>query len=784
MAKKGKKPTPKSQKDISKSLHSPYTNPDTGESKGNPNDIDSEINRGEQLSFKEDNTKPISLGFKEIDEAIFYYIENIIKPTVVQNGNVIKVPVLYGNSERWKQIQKDGYYRDKNGALMMPVIVFKRSNIEKIKNLTNKMDANSPINTQIFTKTYSPKNTYDNFSILNNRIPVKQHYAVVVPDYVTVTYDFSISTYYIEQLNKLVEAINYASDSYWGDPESFKFKATVDSFSTPVEVSSSGERSVKCNFTLKLYGYVIPDTTQKQLNSLKKFNSKAKTIFTLETVPNINNTSVPSRTEIAGPREFSTFTYPPFPSISGGGGGNTGVYMVTGSVTSSLSSSIFNFVKSNGDSFSLEISTSSQVSTSSLLTTASVNVNTITFTKGDGSTFPVTINTGSGGGGTTPTGSLLTTASVSANTITFTKGNGTTFPITISTGSFEDFNIGNSDLEVSSSNRQLLLNNSRFQIYSNNGGSYLREFYSETPSVIEYNEYVINSFTSDDVLSTVFNKYRGIQLPIADPDNEKRWNIDGDGVVGSPGEFHKYSPGYVMFESDGVKYFPDDGNYNRLKITDAYDIEGGLLWSYILTDRNTGSFVTTASVKANTITFTKGNGTTFPITINTGSGGGGTTPTGSLLTTASVNVNTITFTKGDGSTFPVTINTGSGDGKGVATRVFEFACSDFVSTLAPLATASYKRIPLAGTITGVGASLIQASTGAEVTVNIKKNGTTIFSTKPTIDINSRTTVGAAIPSVLSATSITADDEFQVDIDTVGTGDSGKGLIVYILMTPS
>jgi len=43
-------------------------------------------------------------------------------------------------------------------------------------------------------------------------------------------------------------------------------------------------------------------------------------------------------------------------------------------------------------------------------------------------------------------------------------------------------------------------------------------------------------------------------------------------------------------------------------------------------------------------------------------GGGGSTNTGSLLTTASVSLNTITFTKGDGSTFPITVNTGSGGG--------------------------------------------------------------------------------------------------------------------------
>ena len=37
-----------------------------------------------------------------------------------------QVPVIYGSPERWKSIQKDAYYRDKKGAIMMPIIMFKR----------------------------------------------------------------------------------------------------------------------------------------------------------------------------------------------------------------------------------------------------------------------------------------------------------------------------------------------------------------------------------------------------------------------------------------------------------------------------------------------------------------------------------------------------------------------------------------------------------------------------------------------------------------------------------
>ena len=278
MAERGRKPIPKTQRELSVSQHEPYVNPETGETAGNPNSA-VDLNRGEQVSFKGDTVKPFSLGFKEIDEALFYYMENIIKPTVQQNGVVQKVPVIYGSPEKWKQIQKDGYYRDSKGKIMMPLITFKRNSIEKNRSLANKLDSNFPNNINVFTKSYSKNNAYDNFNILNNKIPQKEYYAVVVPDYVTITYDFIISTYYVEQLNKLIEAFNYASDSYWGDPEKFKFKSRIDSFATPIELVQGGERTVKATFSLKLHGYVVPLTTQKDLSSIKKFNNKTTVVI-------------------------------------------------------------------------------------------------------------------------------------------------------------------------------------------------------------------------------------------------------------------------------------------------------------------------------------------------------------------------------------------------------------------------------------------------------------------------------------------------------------------------
>ena len=185
-------PRPKTQREIllSNPVQDTYKNPETGETTGNPNRAFPEKNRATQISFRDDTTKPFSLGLKENDEAIVFYMENVIKPTVIQNGVVQKVPIYYGSPERWAQVQKDGYYRDLKGKIMMPVITYKRNNVEKVRNLANKLDANGPKNVRLFQKPYSKKNEYDNFNILNN-LEIEHYNKNALPSSFIVTKIFS-----------------------------------------------------------------------------------------------------------------------------------------------------------------------------------------------------------------------------------------------------------------------------------------------------------------------------------------------------------------------------------------------------------------------------------------------------------------------------------------------------------------------------------------------------------------------------------------------------------------
>ena len=290
-----RKPIPKTQRQLSLEQQEAFKGIENRGDSGNPNLSDGnfnanvqstgiEFNRSKEMSFKDDDTKQYSVGIQDIDEAVFYYFRNVIKPFVYQNGDRREVPIIYGAPERWKSFQRDGYYRDKSNAIMLPIIVIKRDTITKDRTVANKLDANSPNLSGVWQSKFSSDNFYDNFATLNNRKPVKTFYAVAQPDYVTLEYSCLIQTYYMSQLNKIIEACEYASDAYWGDPSKFKFRAFIDSFTTATELVQNQDRLVKGTFGIRLRGYIIPNTIQKELKSLKKYNSRSKITITNEVV--------------------------------------------------------------------------------------------------------------------------------------------------------------------------------------------------------------------------------------------------------------------------------------------------------------------------------------------------------------------------------------------------------------------------------------------------------------------------------------------------------------------
>jgi hypothetical protein len=283
------KPIPKNQSEVTQAaLSTPYL-----ANEGKPiSQTVFDHNRGTDYSMKDDTVKDISIGLEDIDNAIMFYFNNVIKPNVVNNGSQLAVPVIYGSPERWKSVQADGFYRDNSGRLMVPLIMFKRETVEKDRTKGNKLDGNTAHLYQVVGTKYNSRNAYDLFDIINNRIPSEQYYVTATPDYITLTYNCVIFTDFVEQNNKLVEAIEFASDSYWGDPARYKFRAAIDSFATTTLLEEGTDRAAKSTFTIKVNGYIIPNTVNKDMATARsKFYTKSQVIFTLETTSDIETLS-------------------------------------------------------------------------------------------------------------------------------------------------------------------------------------------------------------------------------------------------------------------------------------------------------------------------------------------------------------------------------------------------------------------------------------------------------------------------------------------------------------
>jgi hypothetical protein len=130
------------------------------------------------------------------------------------------------------------------------------------------------------------------------------------------------------------------------------------------------------------------------------------------------------------------------------------------------------------------------------------------------------------------------------------------------------------------------------------------------------------------------------------------------------------------------------------------------------------------------------------------------------------------------------INNTSILGSGNFATPFELvvAASDETTALATGTAKITFRMPRAVTLTAVRASLTTAqASGTIFTVDINEGGTSILSTKLTIDNTEKTSTTAATPPVISDTYLADDSEITIDIDQIGNG-TAKGLKVMLIGT--
>ena len=239
------------------------------------NPLREDLNRGKQIKSETGDIKQ-SITLFDIDYAMMSYLEDTVLPDLDDNGKAVKIPVIYGNSERWNGARRQGVYRDQKGKLQLPLMMLRRNTVAK--------DETMPfLRRGVYYQTiskYSKDNRYDNFTALGGGVkPKKELYNILMPEFVDITYECMVWTAYTEQLNSVIEALNFTGQ-YWGNKDTWKFRTQVTDYNVVNEVGDGTERINRVEFTLAVKAYLLPEKFDGESPIKKSMSTKRIVVST------------------------------------------------------------------------------------------------------------------------------------------------------------------------------------------------------------------------------------------------------------------------------------------------------------------------------------------------------------------------------------------------------------------------------------------------------------------------------------------------------------------------
>jgi len=234
------------------------------------NPLRPDLNRGNEVKSTQTDLKR-SVTLFDIDYAMMTYLEDTVLPNLKDaQGTAIKIPVIYGNSERWVGARRQGVYRDNKGKIQLPLLMIRRTSIAKDETMSM---PNRHLSYPAITK-WSKDNRYDRFTAMGGGVKPKQEvYRITMPDYVEVNYDCMCWTSFTEQLNEVIEHLNFTS-TYWGDKDKYKFRTSVGEFNVINEVGEGTERINRVEFSLNVKAYLLPEKFDGELTTKKSMSVK------------------------------------------------------------------------------------------------------------------------------------------------------------------------------------------------------------------------------------------------------------------------------------------------------------------------------------------------------------------------------------------------------------------------------------------------------------------------------------------------------------------------------
>jgi hypothetical protein len=256
------------------------------------------LNRSEQVRRDDDIIRTPKRTLYDIDYAIKWYIENEIRPQIIDQEQLLSIPVIFANGEKWDNVRKLGYIRDEKGMLQSPVIMLKRSSVVE-RDSVRGLDVNQvlPENLRIYKTKYNERNRYqdDLFPIpLNQPQPSEKVYVVDIPKYVNIEYEMMLWCDFTEQMNYLVDQILPYSRYAWGN-EANRFSTSLGQISFETINTVGEDRLVRATIPLTVLGTLLTEQEVRRSTIRKAYSVKKVTFENIVTFNDIfSSTAVPT----------------------------------------------------------------------------------------------------------------------------------------------------------------------------------------------------------------------------------------------------------------------------------------------------------------------------------------------------------------------------------------------------------------------------------------------------------------------------------------------------------
>ena len=277
----------------------------------------------EGIDIPEDFDLP-SCGIEDVDRALFKLFHEELPMYYEQDGEQVRVPCIFAGGERAMILRRKQPLRDRQGALVLPLISILRSGIDQSAEKaigpgtgTITLRKRLAPEDRIFKRQSNAENLTNQDNVADSRykgantsldLGTRNVYEVIAmpnPRFFTATYDVTFWAQYLSQMNNLIEALitsynNQTARTFKIETDKgYWFVATVDSSlsdSNNFDGYQDDERLIKTSVSITVTGYIINPKYPGAPSPFRRYISAPKVQFetTTDKVVTVHSNKLPS----------------------------------------------------------------------------------------------------------------------------------------------------------------------------------------------------------------------------------------------------------------------------------------------------------------------------------------------------------------------------------------------------------------------------------------------------------------------------------------------------------